>query len=83
MCGFIGLLGNGSDDKKALCEMIDSINHRGPDSKDYWIDKSSHVSFGHTRLAIQDVTDKGAQPMHSKSGRYVIIFNGEIYNNHE
>ena len=83
MCGFVGLLGNGSDDKKALCEMIDTINHRGPDSKDYWIDKSSNVSFGHTRLAIQDVTDKGAQPMHSKSERYVIIFNGEIYNNHE
>ena len=49
-----------------------------PDFKDYWIERN--VFLGHTRLSIIDVSEKGNQPMVSHSGRFVIIFNGEIYN---
>ncbi len=80
MCGFIGSLGNDGLDEEILKKMTLSLNHRGPDSNAYWLDKESNFSFGHTRLSIQDTSEKGAQPMHSFTGRYVISFNGEIYN---
>ena len=83
MCGFIGTLGDASNDEDMLKKMTSSIIHRGPDSNSYWLDKNSNFSFGHTRLAIQDISEKGSQPMHSISGRYVIAFNGEIYNHLE
>tara|TARA_Y100000590_G_scaffold55884_4_gene58561 strand:+ start:17149 stop:19089 length:1941 start_codon:yes stop_codon:yes gene_type:complete len=83
MCGFIGSIGNNAHNETSLKKMTDSLIHRGPDTNSYWIDNSSNFSFGHTRLAIQDISENGYQPMHSFSGRYVITFNGEIYNHRE
>ena len=60
--------------------MIEKIYHRGPDAGDIWLDEYSGVTFGFRRLAIRDVSTNGMQPMHSQDGRYVIVFNGEIYN---
>ena len=83
MCGIAGFF----DAKRARTEgdlralvtgMTNCIAYRGPDSADHWI--GDHVALGHRRLAIVDLTPSGAQPMFSPSGRYVIVYNGEIYN---
>jgi asparagine synthase (glutamine-hydrolysing) len=64
-------------------EMTAILHHRGPDSNDVWISSSGCVGLGHARLAIVDLSEQGRQPMKSRSGRYVIVFNGEIYNHLE
>lgn len=63
-----------------LRSMTDQLAHRGPDSHGYWCDPGAGAALGHRRLAIIDLSAGGAQPMTSRSGRYVISFNGEIYN---
>ena len=86
MCGISGFLGfDGllSDPSDILRAMTDSIAHRGPDSDGYWIDPSSQVALGHRRLSIIDLSAAGAQPMRSASGKWVVVFNGEIYNHLE
>lgn len=60
--------------------MRDRMSARGPDGFGDWIDESQTVGLGHRRLAIIELTEAGAQPMHSADGRYTITFNGEIYN---
>jgi asparagine synthase (glutamine-hydrolysing) len=60
--------------------MIHSLHHRGPDDEGVWIDASTGIALGHRRLAVIDLTTSGRQPMVSSSGRYVLIYNGEIYN---
>jgi len=60
--------------------MIAQLRHRGPDDSDSWFDSPSGVFLGHARLSILDLSPQGHQPMVSASGRYVIVFNGEIYN---
>ena len=60
--------------------MTDAVAHRGPDNSGYWSDAKTGVWLGHQRLSIIDLSSAGHQPMHSASGRYVIAFNGEIYN---
>lgn len=60
--------------------MLTSLHHRGPDSHSTWSSSDDQVMFGHSRLSIVDLSTDGAQPMTSPSGRYVISFNGEIYN---
>jgi len=78
MCGIIGAIGNVGDNfKSALC----MIMHRGPDYTDYF--SQSNIFLGHTRLSILDLSANANQPMFSDDKRYVIIFNGEIYNHKE
>ena len=85
MCGLTGYLAprtQDSDDVMArrIRDMADAIAYRGPDSHGYWTDPESGIALGHRRLAIVDLTAAGAQPMISASSRYVLDFNGEIYN---
>lgn len=60
--------------------MTDAIRHRGPDASGHWADGDAGICLGHRRLSIIDVSPTGAQPMESPAGRYVVAFNGEIYN---
>lgn len=84
MCGIAGFVGGDwgrrGDIAAILSRMGRSIRHRGPDHSDVWIDQSARVGFAHNRLAIVDLSPAGNQPMASASGRYVIAYNGEIYN---
>ena len=77
MCGISGFIGEGNESE--LRRMTDAITHRGPDDSGYWIDAAKGVYFGHRRLSILDL-EGGRQPMVTADGRYVIVFNGEIYN---
>lgn len=83
MCGFVGFFGSevgDCDDEGILRCMSDAIIHRGPDDGGVWLDREQHIAMGHRRLSILDLTSAGHQPMFSRSGRYIIAFNGEIYN---
>lgn len=82
MCGFAGYLGV-VDHGGLLHNMIDTIQHRGPNDHGIWVDVQAGIALGHRRLAIVDLSAAGHQPMASKSNRYVIAFNGEIYNHLE
>ncbi len=85
MCGIAGFMGGlfNAETDIILRQMTDALAHRGPNSSGIWVDKSQSIAFGHRRLSILDLTPAGHQPMISESGRYVIIFNGEIYNHLE
>lgn len=82
MCGIAGFLGatSGVDLAAAAHCMSEQLRHRGPDDEGIWLDSAHGLGFAHRRLAIIDVSPQGHQPMHSATGRYVIAFNGEIYN---
>jgi len=81
MCGITGILKFNSVpiEQDILFKMTHSIKHRGPDGDNIWIHADQHIGFGHTRLAIIDLSEKGKQPMHFQN-KYSITFNGEIYN---
>jgi asparagine synthase (glutamine-hydrolysing) len=64
----------------AASGMAAVLRHRGPDDQGVWADEDASLALGHRRLAILDLTREGHQPMHSADGRYVLSFNGEIYN---
>lgn len=86
MCGIAGFWGDGYNDKQALVilnEMGSSIAHRGPDDSGVFLDERSGLGLAHRRLSILDLSSSGSQPMFSKDDRYVIVFNGEIYNHLE
>ena len=87
MCGFAGFL---TADASALgspeavaTRMALAIAHRGPDDAGAWADAQAGIALGHRRLSIVDLSPAGHQPMHSACGRYVLAFNGEIYNHLE
>ena len=83
MCGLVGFLGGVATteaDSALLRRMADTLVHRGPDDAGTWADADNRIGFGHRRLAIVDLSAAGHQPMASARGRFVIAFNGEIYN---
>ena len=83
MCGIAGLVSRRRIDPDLLRRMGEALAHRGPDDDDTWIDAEAGVGLAHRRLAIVDLSPSGRQPMHSADGRYVLNFNGEIYNHTE
>lgn len=80
MCGIAGFCNLRGDWKQNIDRMNERMNHRGPDADGIWASEDRKVVFGHKRLSIVDLSANGAQPMESHSGRFVISFNGEIYN---
>lgn len=87
MCGFAGLLSTQlkSIPDIALCagRMADALAHRGPDDSGCWRSRSGYVGLGFRRLAIVDLSGQGHQPMHSRTGRFTLVFNGEVYNHRQ
>lgn len=88
MCGIAGFVdagrGASADGMRAIAAGMGlSLRHRGPNAGDEWIDAEAGVALAHRRLAILDVSEAGSQPMTSACGRYVLVFNGEIYNHLE
>ncbi|WMS86193.1 asparagine synthase (glutamine-hydrolyzing) [Pleionea litopenaei] len=83
MCGIAGIISYQEPIKELTGKaeaMVKAIAHRGPDADDIWLSNEENLLLAHCRLAIQDLSPMGAQPMHSASQRFVITFNGEIYN---
>lgn len=85
MCGIAGFFNLGSwgmptEANSTLLEMAGAIRSRGPDDMGVWTDQEAGIGLAHRRLAIVDLSPAGHQPMHSPSGRYAVVYNGEIYN---
>jgi asparagine synthase (glutamine-hydrolysing) len=88
MCGLAGILdfSRGTPDDEleaAVVRMASALTHRGPDDAGVWVDAASGVALGHRRLSIIDLSPLGRQPMVSATGRYIVTYNGEIYNYRE
>lgn len=85
MCGILGIKNYNSniDINKVSSDIIKSLINRGPDYQNYWINKDRRTAFYHTRLSILDTSNNGNQPMFSKNKRFLMIYNGEVYNFNE
>lgn len=88
MCGFTGFIDlKGSltqeEAEQTVSAMTTFLHHRGPDDRGIWLDKDAHLALGHTRLSILDLSSHGHQPMSSHCGRYILVYNGEVYNHLE
>lgn len=83
MCGIVGFCCSGIDRAALIHKMTDRMRHRGPNAEGLWMDDASGWALGHRRLSILDLSPSGAQPMVSASGRFVLSYNGEIYNSAE
>jgi len=87
MCGIAGFVNpsrglSRPELEELSLKMVATLRHRGPDDQGVWADPATGVSLGHRRLAIQDLSAEGHQPMRSADGRYILSYNGEIYNFH-
>lgn len=80
MCGIAGIIGYRGDGAGEIQKMNERMFHRGPDAGGFWLDENCRVALGHRRLAIVDLSENGAQPMRSADERYVLVYNGEVYN---
>ena len=88
MCGIAGCLDVGGRTdagglQECIVRMTAALQHRGPDDSGLWLDPDCPVALGHRRLAVLDLSQEGRQPMRSCDGRFVVVFNGEIYNHFE
>lgn len=86
MCGFAGFLdldAKTPDRERTVRAMAGTLVHRGPDDDGVWVDEGAGIALGFRRLAILDLSPQGHQPMQSRDGRWVVAFNGEIYNHAE
>ena len=83
MCGIAGLIRFGERSEENIERMKERMLHRGPDAGGTWKSDDGEVVLGHRRLAIVDLSETGAQPMLSHSGRFAMVYNGEIYNHRE
>lgn len=80
MCGIAGFCNFKGDWQKNIRRMCDKMRHRGPDASGVWSSEDHRVVLGHRRLSVVDLSPAGSQPMVSRDGRFVIAYNGEIYN---
>ena len=80
MCGIVGILSNNRNHIENIQELLDTLLHRGPDGNETYKEYSPSIALGHSRLSIIDLTSNGTQPKASSTGRFIITFNGEIYN---
>lgn len=83
MCGIAGFLSKNFVLKEEFSRMVHTLNKRGPDDFGIWNAPNSKITLGHTRLSILDLSQMGHQPMHDKTNRFTITYNGEIYNYQE
>jgi asparagine synthase (glutamine-hydrolysing) len=87
MCGLAGILTSKALPVGELAgtaqRMSARLAHRGPDDSGVWTETEGHAAFGFRRLAIVDLSELGHQPMHSPSGRFTLVFNGEVFNHHQ
>ncbi len=79
MCGITGFLSK-QQTQEDLTKMTDCIVHRGPNAGGYFFDDNHGIGLGHRRLSILDLSESANQPLYSTCGRFVIIYNGEVYN---
>ncbi|HEY5751318.1 MAG TPA: asparagine synthase (glutamine-hydrolyzing) [Chryseolinea sp.] len=80
MCGIAVVLSKSAGGAQDIEPMIAQLRHRGPDAQSAWLSDDGKVALGHTRLSVIDLSETANQPMVSQDGRYIIVFNGEIYN---
>lgn len=85
MCGITGFFEivrrmNSNDAHSIISNMTDRLIHRGPNDKGIWVDTETGLALGHRRLSILDLSREGHQPKFSACGRYIVVYNGEIYN---
>ena len=88
MCGIVGIFDtkktfSADDLRLRINRMTQTLRHRGPDAEGVWLDNRLPLALGHRRLSVLDLSDAGQQPMVSASGRYIIVYNGEIYNHQQ
>mgnify|MGYP001409163228 FL=1 len=84
MCGLAGFYpsqdASYDASQQLIRNMVDTLNHRGPDDSGIWVDSNQLIALGHRRLSILDISSAGHQPMSLEKGRFVLTYNGEIYN---
>lgn len=81
MCGIVGHVSSGNKvSREKLIKAVNTISHRGPDHCGIWTNSNKSVGFAHARLSIIDLSSEASQPMISHDGKYIVTFNGEIYN---
>src|SRR5687768_3254378 len=80
MCGISGILSPAGVTRERIGQMTTALAHRGPDAHGVWVNSAATIGLGHTRLSIIDLSIGANQPFYSRDNRYVVVFNGEIYN---
>jgi asparagine synthase (glutamine-hydrolysing) len=85
MCGIAGFIDNDLkyNNGSTLVNMVESLKHRGPDNFGYWYSEKKNISIGHSRLSIRDLSKKSNQPIMTSDQRFILTYNGEIYNTKE